>query len=174
MLRRFLAFLLALAAPVLGGGADRTALLNTWTIQEQAAVQEMLGTLMSALREGNAEAVLSLFSETARQDQPDLEMRIKDLLSLCGPELEYEDNGLYSGGGDIKGGKEQLYADLNLPATMNGSAYRMLITLVWRDDLDPANMGIQNMWVLTQTDYDGLPRPFKNEQPGLRIGLSDP
>lgn len=159
-------------SPTQGNRLDKlSAIMN----REAHCVRETVDALIPALQDGDAIAVLALFAENVRGEQPDLEAHVMEMLSQLDEDFEWHLDHNSSGGGLIHRGLRMNYCDFRIGIVSGDRACWLQSRLTYEHNRDKGEIGITAMRFIPVGTYATLKlAAISDEDRGLTVVLDAP
>ena len=140
-------------------------------LQEQSIYTQNINDFFSALDKGDAAEIKSLFSQTVVQNDTDLDEQIEKLISIY-PRATTSVmlNGLLGGEYKDEGGYFKSTAFTTFPVISNNEYYWVYIELIYEDDFNADNIGLNRVFFYTADEYSNYYHDENADEP-TDIGL---
>ena len=128
--------------------------------------------IMESIAEKDAERLKSVFSETALAESEDMDEAIEYLFAvLDGDDITWETDGNLSSYTRSDGGEKTSKLREYIEIKKGEDAYVMFVKINWIDTEFPENVGVFNMILYTDADWDTGPIPWTEltQIPGVSI-----
>ena len=137
---------------VMQGCSSENPVSQESVIIEKTEYNKIIEEYISALDNGDAAKLKSLFSPKAQVEDENLETEINDLINLFQAEttIKYIDFGVVETSHVSNGDKEQASIHTRFPISINGDYYWFDYMITYRDDMDESNIGINKLSILNK------------------------
>lgn len=123
-------------------------------LNEEGLYREKVDTFFSALDNGDAATIKSLFSQTVLDNDADLDDQIKRLIAeYPGQTTKIAFDGCFAGEYEREEGRYRSSVYASFPVVGNGKYWWVFIELIYEDDFLPDNIGLNRVFFYTADEY---------------------
>ena len=122
--------------------------------REERVFTEAVEAIFAALDAGDADALYALFSQEAKEGDPDLEADIARMMEVYeGPYVTHGFDGLLGGGGHFEQEGRTYSVFTSVPVEAGDTYYWIYLTYTYQCDPNPANIGITELEFFTADEW---------------------